>query len=313
MAHELCSARLRRGLSKLLAEFGGEEIEDEETCSESDGKISLEKTEDELTRDVMQKISLAKDKEKLEHHVISLSKCVVDLRKKHGVDLGSTRAKVVVVLDYSGSMTLLYKDGTVQKTIDRLVPLGLTFDDNASIDVYLFADDYRKLHDLNLQNYETYVEEVIFKSDFSMGGTEYAPVLQAIIEGNSHMEGGYYTEEKKMFFFKETVFHRGEMIYDPAIVDDGDPTFVLFITDGDNFDPERTNEVIRKASTMNVFIQFIGIGSAGFHYLMELDDLEGRARDNTGFSKMKDLNRVDDATLYRTVLEQFSKWLKGEQ
>lgn len=31
------------GLSKLLAEFGGEEIEDEETCSESDGKISLEK------------------------------------------------------------------------------------------------------------------------------------------------------------------------------------------------------------------------------------------------------------------------------
>lgn len=52
----------------------------------------------------MGKISLSKDKVNLEKHVVSLSKCVVDLSKKSGVDLGSTSAKVVVVLDYSGSM-----------------------------------------------------------------------------------------------------------------------------------------------------------------------------------------------------------------
>lgn len=124
----------------------------------------------------MGKISLSKDKVNLEKHVVSLSKCVVDLSKKNGVDLGSTSAKVVVVLDYSGSMANLYSNGTVQKTINRLVPLGLTFDDNGSIDVYLFQNDYRKLPDLNLTNYENYVKNIVNTSGYSMGGTCYVEV-----------------------------------------------------------------------------------------------------------------------------------------
>lgn len=101
--------------------------------------IELKKSEEELTKEVMGKISLSKDKTNLEKHVVSLSKTVVNLSKKSGVDLESTSAKVVVVLDYSGSMNGLYKNGTVQRTINRLVPLGLTFDDNGTIDVYLFS------------------------------------------------------------------------------------------------------------------------------------------------------------------------------
>ena len=66
--------------------------------------VVLKKTEEQLTKEVMGKISLSKDKVKLEKHVVSLSKTVVNLSKKSGVDLGSTSAKVVVVLDYSGSM-----------------------------------------------------------------------------------------------------------------------------------------------------------------------------------------------------------------
>lgn len=299
------------GLSKLLAEFGGEEIAEEEAVPMQDSRGSLAKTADELTQDVMKKVSLAKDKEKLEHHVVSLSKCVVDLRKESGVDLGAVRAKVSVVLDYSYSMTKLYQDGTVQNTINRLVPLGLTFDDNASIDVYLFTHSFRKLQDLTLQNYETYVKQVISKSGFTMGSTHYAPVLKAIIEGDSHVEVNY-KEEKTLFFFNKKTPYR-ETIETQALVDDGDPTFVLFITDGDNFDKDETNRMIKKSSPMNVFIQFIGIGRDNFSYLMQLDDLQGRQRDNTGFSKMRDLNQVDDKTLYMAVLEQFSLWLKGAQ
>ena len=94
--------------------------------------IQLKKTEEELTQHVMGKISLSKDKNTLEKHVVNLSKTVVDLSHKSGVDLGATSAKVVVVLDFSGSMSTLYRNGTVQKTINRLVPLGLTFDDNGT-------------------------------------------------------------------------------------------------------------------------------------------------------------------------------------
>ena len=64
---------------------------------------------------------------------------------------------------------------------------------------------------------------------------------------------------------------------------------------------------------MNVFIQFIGIGNERFSYLTELDDLSGRKRDNTGFSKMKDLDRATDNELYSNILGQFSAWLKGLQ
>ena len=111
--------------------------------------VQLRKNEEELTKEIMGKISLSKDKVNLEKHVVNLTKCVVDLSKKSNIDLGSAKAKVVVVLDYSGSMCKLYSNGTVQKTINRLVPLGLSFDDNGSIDVYLFQNDYRKLEDLD--------------------------------------------------------------------------------------------------------------------------------------------------------------------
>lgn len=263
--------------------------------------IQLKKNEEELTKEVMGKISLSKDKANLEKHVVNLSKCVVDLSKKNDVDLGATKAKVVVVLDYSGSMRGLYDKGVVQHTINRLVPLGLTFDDNGSIDAYLFQNDYRKMQDINPSNYEDFVKSVIYKSGYSMGGTEYAPVLKAIIEGDTVCQkSGFFGFGKKI-------------VKSDSIVDDGDPTIILFITDGENSDKNATDEIIRKSSEKNVFIQFIGIGHEDFKYLKKLDDLKGRKRDNTGFSKMEALDKADDNELYTKVLEQFSEWLKGNQ
>ena len=250
----------------------------------------------QLADRLMKRINLSKDKVKLEKHVVNLSKCVVDLSKKNGVDLGNTRAKVVVALDYSGSMSSLYRDGVVQETLNRLVPLGLTFDDNGSIDIFLFQTDFRKMDDLNLLNYENYVRASIFGSGYYMGGTCYAPVLKAIIEGFTVSRG----------FFKGS-----EHI--PPIVDNTDPTFILFITDGENADRAATDMIIRSCSEKNVFIQFIGIGNSTFEYLEKLDDMAGRKRDNTGFSKMADLAAAGDDVLYRNVLEQFSMWLKGLQ
>ncbi len=297
------------GLSALLKSFGGEEIlsdvsgidntsQNQENSPVKDS--SSVRDEKELIQDVMGKISLSKDKVNLEKHVVSLSKCIVSLSKKSGVDLGSAKAKVVVVLDYSGSMSRLYSNGTVQRTLSRLVPLGLTFDDNGSIDIYLFQNDFMKLTDLNLSNYENYVQNVIKASGYRMGGTEYAPVLKAIIEGGSYKKPGF------LGFSKKTVAAE-------AIVDDGDATFILFITDGENTDRSETDNIIRKSSGMNVFIQFIGIGNEKFQYLKKLDDMSGRVRDNTGFTKMKDLDRADDNELYTNVLDQFAKWLRGLQ
>ena len=263
--------------------------------------VDLKKNEEQLTSEVMSKITLSKDKVNLEKHVVSLSKTVVDLSKKSGVDLGDTKARVVLALDYSGSMSKLYREGIVQETLNRLVPLGLTFDDNGSIDVYLFENEYRKFDELTINNYSDYIKQVIDKSDYNMGGTNYSKVLNAIIFGNKK------AKKRGLFGFGK------KKTSEEPLVNDEQPTFIIFITDGDNFDKQETNDVIRKSSKENVFIQFIGIGNEKFEYLKELDNLDGRERDNTGFVKLKKLENVSDDELYNSVLEQFASWLKNEQ
>ena len=267
--------------------------------------VELQKNEKELVDSVMGKINLSKDKENLESHVVNLSKCVIDLSKKNNVDLGATKARVVVVLDYSGSMRRLYDNGEVQKALHKLIPLGLTFDDNGSIDVYLFQDTYKKLSDMTLENYDNYIKGVVNKSGYSMGGTMYAPVLKAIAYGNN-------TDKKKGLFGK-LFGGKSKESDSESMVGNTQPTFVLFITDGDNFDVPETTELMKQISKENMFIQFIGIGGASFSFLEQLDNLEGREVDNTGFSRMDSLVTASDNELYNNVLSQFAEWLRVTQ
>lgn len=259
--------------------------------------VDLKKNEEQLTNEVMGKISLSKDKVNLEKHVVNLSKTVVDLSKKNDVDLGSTKAKVVVALDYSGSMDSLYRNGTVQGVINKLLPFGLTFDDNGEVEVFKFSNDYEQLKSLNINNYDDYV---IRNMKGHMGGTKYAPVLEEI---KTQYIGGS-SKKGLLGLFK----HKNKTLTgaDASV----NPVFVIFITDGDNCDKLRTNNIIRELSHTNCFIQFIGVGNADMDYLEKLDDLTGRDCDNTGFTRFADIASVSDSQLYDAMLGDYAKWLK---
>lgn len=263
--------------------------------------INLTKEEQAQADKVMGKISLDKDRAALGDHVASLSKCVVDLGKKASVDLGNLAARVILVLDYSGSMDTLYENGTVQATLSRLAPLGLTFDDNGAIEVYLFQNGYRKLPDMTLENYADYKRAVIDKSGYRMGGTNYAPVLDAILVD---------TGKKVLVEAKRGLFGT-KKISGAELKKTGETTLVIFVTDGNNTDKSQTDVVVRESSKTDTFIQFIGIGPAGFPYLEALDDLDGRDVDNTGFTNLANLNEIGDEELYRVVLEEFAGWTKN--
>lgn len=252
--------------------------------------INLTKTEEQLTNEVMGKINLSKDKDKLGDTVVNLSKTIINLSKKADVDLGVTKAQVVVVMDYSGSMRNMYKDGTVQGVIDKMLPLGLTFDDNGEVEVFRFDSGFKQFESLNINNYDGYVDKVLF--DGHMGGTEYAPVLNEIKQQ-------YLTDKKGFLGFGKKTSKA-----------DTNPVFVIFVTDGDNSDKGDTNKIIRELSSMNCFVQFVGVGTASMSYLEKLDDLDGRDCDNTGFVRFKDIAKVDSSELYTKVLEQFADWLK---
>ena len=217
----------------------------------------------------------------LKKSVVSLDKSLVDLTKKSGINLTKHSARVAVLMDYSGSMSKLYINGSVQKVLNRLMPLALRFDDNGELDVWLFENSYRRFDGMTLDNFDTYVNDVIMSSSYKMGGTEYAPVI-------SDMLHKYFVEERM----------------------NNTPTFVIFITDGDNFDKKETDKMIIKSAKENVFIQFVGIGQAAFSYLERLDDLSGRVCDNTGFIKVADFNKLSDEELYDMLLNQYPDWLK---
>ena len=196
-------------------------------------------------------------------------------------ELNSLTARVAVVMDYSGSMENLYRNGTVQSLLDRLLPVAMQFDDNGEMEVWLFDNTYRRIKDISLENYYDYINNERLLRKYDMGGTQYAPVINDVVKK--------YTKEM------------------PSDL----PTLVLFITDGDNFDSDKpyATKAIREASKYPIFWQFVGIGSSYFDYLEQLDEMEGRYVDNANFFSINDLNSISDEELYQRLLGEYPSWI----
>lgn len=209
----------------------------------------------------------------------NLNKVLIDMSKGSKIDMTKHVARVALAMDYSGSMNRLYYNGSVQNVITRLLPIALKFDDNGELESWLFSNQEERLSAVNVNNYENYVQKVMMKAHMSMSGTNYAPVLKDMVK--------YYKD------------------IEPSSV----PAFIIFITDGENFDKAETNKIIKELSNYNIFVQFIGIGNEKFTYLKSLDNMEGRVHDNTGFTAVKDMNKMTDGELYTELLRQYKDWL----
>lgn len=211
---------------------------------------------------------------------------MLDLRKQNIVQLCLTKptlvdqpARVAVVMDYSGSMSSLFRNGTVQSILERLLPIAMQFDDNGEMEVWLFENGFRRMPSMNLSNFYGYVQREILDKGYHMGGTEYAPVMRDVYNK-------YINEE-------------------PANL----PNYVLFITDGANSDKAATQTVITEASRYPIFWQFVGIGGSDFPFLEKLDDLKGRYVDNADFFALNDFRSIEDNELYSRLLTEYPGWL----
>ena len=227
------------------------------------GKKSISNTEASQSTQTKPSIDLTKKKEEV--HSICLTK-----RPLNGL-----KAQVGLVLDFSGSMYDLYNDGTVQNIIENALPLAMEFDDNGTMEVWIFENGFTRLPDITLNNCAGYVKREIL-GNYTMGGTCYAPVMKDVIKT--------YKDSKL-------------------------PAYILFITDGDNGDQSKTTPVIKDASKFPVFWQFVGVGRARFSYLEKLDDLTDRYVDNADFFEV---NKASEIT-YRQLLNEFPGWLENER
>lgn len=176
---------------------------------------------------------------------------VLELKKSKGID--GQLAQVVFCVDYSGSMSSLYRDGSVQKVLERLFPVAMAFDDNQNMDFILFQNSYHVCPAVTPANLKDYINNVALKQGYSMGGTSYAPSLQEVI---LPMVSDTKIEKKGGFLgfgsTTETVVGSIKKIEHPV--------YVIFLTDGDCGDKSDTYEVVRQLSRGGAFIQFIGIG-----------------------------------------------------
>lgn len=221
---------------------------------------------------------------------------LIDLRKKASIavekaGLFNQRAKVALVLDYSGSMRPLYKNGVVQRATERLLALASKFDDDGCIEVFIFHDEAFEIGSLCENNFYEFVDREIYQK-YKFGQTKYAGAMKKV--AIKYFPGLSNNEEFSV----------------PESVKIKEPIFVIFITDGNNSDRRESTKVIKEISKLGIFWQFIGIGDEKFDFLQRLDELSGRLLDNANFFQLNDLEKISEEELYRRLLVEFPGWIK---
>ncbi|GKU84830.1 VWA domain-containing protein [Niallia sp. NCCP-28] len=194
--------------------------------------------------------------------------------------LQNVTARVGLVLDISGSMRSLYKNGTVQKVVERVLAVASQFDDDGSLDIWVYDNEFSRLKSVTEYDFENYVNTYVLENPLihKFGRNDEPPVMEDIIQK--------YTEEDKS----------------------EDPAFIVFINDGGC---KRTiKKPIISSSDKPIFWQFIGIGNSNFEVLEKLDTMEGRFIDNANFFHIEDAEKITDNELYDQLLNEFPQWLK---
>ena len=206
-------------------------------------------------------------------------KAQISLEKKK---LGDVQAQVALVLDASGSMFHQYFDGTVQKVIERILPLAVHFDDDGALDCWGFGCLAYKLDSVTLKNVKNYTKHQRLDDDrglsrFDIGNDE-PVVIKEIIK--------YYKKSKSSL-----------------------PAYVVFISDGGVGSDDEIEELLRESASLPIFWQFVGIGGSDYGILENLDTMMGRVVDNCNFFALDDLHQISEQELYDRLLEEFPQWL----
>ena len=265
------------GLAGLATDFGVS-VEDTPPAPPPPPPVSLEKR---------RLVDLAKKLETSNPQLLSLVKTAgVSLQKK---GLGEHTARVALCIDISGSMQGLFRRGAVQKLVERVLALGLRFDDDGAVDVFAFGREGHVAEAMTLDNQHAYSTEMIRRFPLE-GATYYSKAMKLVRE---HYFG--------------TAVRRSQPMAAST------PVYVMFITDGEPNDRGAAEEQVREAAYEPVFWQFIGIGDR-FPFLERLDDLKGRYIDNADFfsvsaDELLGSRPIPDAALFERLMQEYPTWI----
>ena len=217
---------------------------------------------------------------------------LLDLTKKAAVSLekkglGEHTARVAICLDISGSMYRLYSSGKIQQLAERVLALGMRFDDDASIDCFVFGENAGAVGSMGIDNYSAYVKEVLSSNKLE-AATYYGKAMAEI---------------RKFYFGSDAP--RNSPYADV-------PVYVMFITDGATFDEDVAARHVMSSSFEPLFWMFMAIGSnrRDFAFLEGLDDMKGRYLDNADFFPVEDPAKLSDEALFELMMTEYPNWLQ---
>ncbi|MDZ5606684.1 VWA domain-containing protein [Bacillus pseudomycoides] len=189
-------------------------------------------------------------------------------------------AKVALVLDISGSMRTLYKNGTVQEVVERVLAVASQFDDDGSLDIWVYDNEFSRLPSVTEKDFANYVENHILNNNsiHKFGRNDEPQVMEDIIR-------------------KYTIEEKSE-----------EPAFVIFINDGGC--KKGIQKPVVFSSNQPIFWQFVGIGNGKFDVLRKLDEMDGRFIDNANFFHIRDIEKTTDEMLYSNLLNELPTWIK---
>lgn len=212
--------------------------------------------------------------------------------------ISKIKAQVASMLDRSGSMDNLYASGLMQEYINRLIPLGLRFDDNGSIDNWAFHDQAIKTDSITLSTVDNFIKSNIMR--IPTGGTHYFHALNAV-------QQHYFGQHTPKKSWSLTSMFRKANQKDFVEEQQDDPVYLIFQTDGENSDPGITDSLLAKLESQAIYIQFVGVGNCPFSFIKKMADKYS----NVGFFSVKDLDKVSDEELYELLInDEFKTFLK---
>lgn len=225
-------------------------------------------------------LDLTKKLQQKAPHLLELVAPIQSSLEKH--HLTQTQAKVVFVLDGSGSMYQQFKRGHVQSVLERIATLAIQFDSKGAMNVWGFASSHKQFEDVTLDNISGYIERICSHKS----RLEILPGL-----------GGTNNEPPVMKDLVNTFKHTQE------------PVYIVFITDGGISKTSAIKAIIKESANSPIFWKFVGLGGANYGILEKLDTFTDRAIDNTHFFAIDDFSSVPDSELYDRLLTEFGDWL----
>lgn len=219
---------------------------------------------------------------------------------------------VKLATDISGSIQSLFSNGTIQETIDRVLPVAMRFDDNQSLESYAFSDKASRLSDIKPEMFGKYVKEIFLpearKSGNLWSGTDYSEAL-SLIRADAVPSTTDVVKSKVGGFFGG-LFGKTE---EKTVVTSGKcnpPAYLMFLTDGDTSNEHLAEQHLVKMAAESIYVQFIGVGRGStFNFLQRMAD----KYDHVGLVTFPDLSNTSDQAMYDTLLtEELATWIKAQ-